>query len=171
MRRRRAMNDVNLYFTAVIHSHKKSGNLFNVQNTFHTNSFTFTSASSSPSIFPCSSHSTLGVKYFVLRFCSLLHIFFADCRHKLSCRCIKDVKFTEKERNTSYLLKENRAMIYTPTKSKKTREISERRTRRKAEWQHRRRKKRKALCIVATEKFALYSIEIWHYMEFFVAFF
>lgn len=52
----------------------------------------------------------MGAKYFVLRF--LLFTFFcsscADCR-QLSCRCIK--------RNTSYLLKRNRAMIYILRKS------------------------------------------------------
>lgn len=67
-----------------------------------------------------------------LCFAILFFRFTTDCR-QLSCRCIKDVN---SQRNTSYLLKRNRAMIYAPKEKKR---------------------KEETLC-----SDFLYSIEIWY---------
>lgn len=108
----------------------------------HNNFFTF-SGSLAPSRHR-PSMKCMGAKYSVLRFSlsSLLFCVRSDCR-QLSCRCIKDVN---SQRNTSYLLKRNRAMIYI--------QLKEERKRRSAE--------QKSIMHCCDRKICFVFIEIWY---------
>lgn len=121
---RKGMNNVNLYSFAM-HRYAfacKNEDLFNVHNTFHTTTSSHSSGSLAPSRHR-PSMKCMGAKYSVLRFSlsSLLFCARSDCR-QLSCRCIKDVN---SQRNTSYLLKRNRAMIYIQLKEERKRRSAE----------------------------------------------
>lgn len=122
---RKGMNNVNLYSFAM-HRYSfacKNENLFNVHNTFHTQQLLhILQAPSRPlviaQVWNAWAQSTPCYVFLFLRcfFCVR-----SDCR-QLSCRCIKDVN---SQRNTSYLLKRNRAMIYIQLKEERKRRSAE----------------------------------------------
>lgn len=136
------MNDVNLYFTAMHRYSFACKKYIKISSTCTTHSIQLLHSHSFPTFY-------LPSLLFTQRWnawaqSTSCYVFFPDCR-QLSCRCIRDVNFGEK-----HILFAKKKFVLWFIHSGRMKE-------------GKLLKKNEALCIIATEKFALYSIEIWYY--------